>query len=218
MVQSATFGFTIALLGYGAILARFIPEKFHFLTNTLAAIAAVIFGMRIGLSLEQMGLSLHFVVKGLVVAALISVVIGLCIILVMSFTPLRHVVTNPPVQKTGRVVYETAVRIPLSTALSEEVLFRGVLLAILLQSYGSVTSVAVCSIVFGLWHILPSVRDHVSTAAVPIVITTALAGVFFCWLRLISNSIIAPWLVHWSINASATLAIAFLSRKHDSRH
>jgi membrane protease YdiL (CAAX protease family) len=112
--------------------------------------------------------------------------------------------------------YQVLVRIPLGTALLEEVAFRGVLYGALLQQ-GTVTAAAVSSAVFGLWHIGPTrnlVRanrpgaDRKTTviAVVLSVLGTSLAGLFFVWLRASTGNIAAPFALHASLNSLATLA------------
>lgn len=43
-----------------------------------------------------------------------------------------------------------------------------------------------------------------------VVLTTGLAGAGFCWLRLRSGSVAAPWLVHTVLNAGTYVAGAIL--------
>ena len=59
---------------------------------------------------------------------------------------------------TGRAeaAFETFVRIPLETALAEEIIFRGVLLGLGLRSRYAVGAVVSSSIWFGLWHVYPT--------------------------------------------------------------
>ena len=59
---------------------------------------------------------------------------------------------------TGRAeaAFETFVRIPLETALAEEIIFRGVLLGLGLRSRTPVGAVVSSSIWFGLWHVYPT--------------------------------------------------------------
>ncbi len=115
----------------------------------------------------------------------------------------------------GETIYEIAVRIPVVTALTEELLFRSVLLAVLLVNCSAKRAVAVSSLLFGLWHVLTALDDlgeneatksfagwDVVLAVAGIVAATGAAGVVFAWLRLRSNSVVAPWLVHAVLNAS----------------
>src|SRR4029077_6704990 len=57
---------------------------------------------------------------------------------------------------TGHALLTAFVLIPLGTVLFEEVAFRGVLWPLLRRWRGTRTATAVSSVLFGLWHVLPS--------------------------------------------------------------
>jgi membrane protease YdiL (CAAX protease family) len=216
-------GFSILLicliLAYGFCLARYVPERLHFMVNCIASLLAIAVGLWHGLSFEAMGLGLHLIPKGIIVALVCSLGISLVAGLISAFISTKRIFdVVPQITRPGKIAYETAVRIPLSTALSEEILFRGVLLAVLMQSSPTLVSVIICSIVFGIWHVQPSNWNHTKITVLPTVVVTAIAGLFFCWLQLLAHSIIAPWLVHWTINASALLTIHFVrTRVHNAK-
>jgi hypothetical protein len=120
----------------------------------------------------------------------------------------------------GRAAYETAIRIPIGTALGEELLFRGALLALFRRRYSTAGAVAISSLLFGCWHLLPALRSGADDSsdrtpdeslrtlalAAGTVAATTVAGVGFAGLRLRSRSILAPVIVHAAINSSAFLA------------
>jgi membrane protease YdiL (CAAX protease family) len=75
------------------------------------------------------------------------------------------------------------------------------------------------SVLFGLWHIIPTLNglktnelgDQVdsaiattATVAGAVAVTFA-AGIAFSWLRLRSRSIVAPMMAHLAVNASTYL-------------
>jgi predicted Abi (CAAX) family protease len=114
----------------------------------------------------------------------------------------------------AEAVFETVVRIPLETALAEEVIFRGVLLALGQRSRSRGWAVATSSMLFGLWHVAPTLgaraggakgRPDARTSAstVAVVATTTAAGVGFAWLRLRARSVVAPILAHAALNITA---------------
>jgi membrane protease YdiL (CAAX protease family) len=121
-------------------------------------------------------------------------------------------------------LYHTLVRIPLGTAVTEEVLFRGALLGMLLQRHSRVRASAVSSALFGLWHVLPTLDTlalnpagaavggdpvRIGGAVLASVAVTAAAGLGFSWLRFRGDSVVAPAVVHAALNCS-TFAVARL--------
>jgi len=119
----------------------------------------------------------------------------------------------------SQLAFEVLVRIPLATAVFEELLFRGVLLALLLRDRRPLYAVAASSVAFGLWHVFSASAfaeanqgsGSVAGALVVVPVTiavTAAAGAVLAWLRLRSGSILAPVLVHATVNAAALLLAA----------
>jgi membrane protease YdiL (CAAX protease family) len=117
----------------------------------------------------------------------------------------------------GDLAYVTLVRIPLGTAVFEEFAFRGVLLALLARRWSIRTAVVASSVLFGLWHIRPTlsavgINDPtaggmtVAAAVTGAVVATAAAGALFCALRLRADSLLAPIVVHAVVNGASTVA------------
>jgi membrane protease YdiL (CAAX protease family) len=121
----------------------------------------------------------------------------------------------------GEAAYHLTVRIPLATALAEELLFRGVLLALFRQRRSPTAAVWWTSLLFGAWHVLPTIDHYQGNPASDLVadpsrgrrlavlattLSTTGAGGVFAWLRLRSRSVLAPILAHAAVNVSAYLA------------
>lgn len=224
----------VLILLYGTVLARLVPKKFHLYLNIFVAAVAIFLGFSFNLSLNNMGLGLRHILPGIFVAIAASVVITVGTLLISAIPFLRRFFLGDDLaHASGKLIaFEAAIRIPLGTALIEEVLFRGVLLGLLLQHQSTITALLISSVIFGLWHIFPTINTLESNDGVASTIkdkkvrkagsilgavaVTFVAGLIFGWLRIISNSIIAPWLVHWSINASGILGIA-VARKLEQR-
>ncbi|MFC5909136.1 CPBP family intramembrane glutamic endopeptidase [Streptacidiphilus monticola] len=127
----------------------------------------------------------------------------------------------------GQIAYRVLVEVPFGTVLLEETAFRGVLYGLIRRLRGTVAATVGSSLLFGLWHILPSLHlasdkpaltsllgNSVAAAAVAdagAVLFTAASGVLFCELRRRSGSLLAPMGLHWATNALGYLA-AFLLR------
>ncbi|WP_242579765.1 CPBP family intramembrane glutamic endopeptidase [Streptomyces sp. MST-110588] len=127
----------------------------------------------------------------------------------------------------GQVALRVLVTVPVGTVLLEEVAFRGVLYGLVRRVRGVVWATAVSSVLFGVWHVLPSLglatdkpaltpvfgRSALgaTVAVVAAVLFTGAAGVLFCELRRRSGSLLAPMGLHWAVNAFGYLA-GFLLR------
>ena len=125
----------------------------------------------------------------------------------------------------GRLGYELGVSIVLLTAIPEEFAFRGVLLGSALKRWRPWRASLVTSVLFGLWHIAPTLhtmsdnREFAGAAAhtsgqvllvLGSVAVTFVAGLVFCWLRLRSRSLIAPVMAHVATNGLA-LTVAWFA-------
>jgi uncharacterized protein len=125
----------------------------------------------------------------------------------------------------GRLLFELGVSIVLLTAIPEEFAFRGVMLGSALRLWGPWRASLVTSVLFGLWHIEPTLhtmKDNraiagasASTGGQVLVVlgaiaVTFVAGLLFCWLRLRSKSLIAPMMAHAATNGLA-LAVAWFT-------
>jgi membrane protease YdiL (CAAX protease family) len=212
----------IVTLAYGALLNELLPDATHVPANLAAAATVLTMARRADVSFADLGLSPESLRAGarvgFTVAAPIAAGIGLAA---------RAPVTGPYFSDARvlrasrrRAAYEAAIRIPIGTALCEELLFRGALLALFRRRYSTAGAVAVSSLLFGCWHVLPalqSVADNSSdgtpdeslrtlSLVVGTVAATTVAGVGLALLRLRSRSILAPVIVHAAINSSAFIA------------
>lgn len=228
LVQAA---FVLGVLIYGIVLSRLIPMRYHLVANLSASAFAIFCAISVGLNFEQLGLSIKLFWPGIFVALTASVflIISIYLLSKISFTHKYFVSSHSALRASpSRLAYETAVRIPLSTALAEEILFRGVLFGVLLYYSGTHVAIIGSSLVFGLWHIFPALnftnesyylelrQGRLISKLLHIVVNvlaTALAGIVFAWLRLLSGSIIAPWLLHWTINSTTVLSSLFVVKR-----
>jgi membrane protease YdiL (CAAX protease family) len=117
---------------------------------------------------------------------------------------------------SSEILFRALVRVPFGTVLLEEVAFRGVLLAMLWRRIGTWPGIIASSLVFGLWHVLPSLgitqaNDALGEAVgtdsggrvvgvLLAVLTTFVAGIVFCELRRRFDHLIVPMALHWATN------------------
>ncbi|MEU8758849.1 CPBP family intramembrane glutamic endopeptidase [Streptomyces sp. NPDC048659] len=125
------------------------------------------------------------------------------------------------------VALRVLVYVPLGTVLLEETAFRGVLYGLVARVRGPRWASAVSSLLFGLWHVLPSLglatdKPALTTvfggspagaalAVAAAVLFTAAAGAVLCALRRRSGSLLAPMGLHWAVNGLG-YAVGYLLR------
>ncbi|WP_227984579.1 CPBP family intramembrane glutamic endopeptidase [Nocardia spumae] len=96
-----------------------------------------------------------------------------------------------------------AIHIPLGTAYSEELIFRGTLDPLLQTAVGPAGKWC-GALFFGLWHISPARAAGDSVPAT--IAATAAGGLVFSWLRRRADSATAPALAHLALNACGVVA------------
>lgn len=119
------------------------------------------------------------------------------------------------------------VGIALLTVIPEELLFRGVLLGAAMKKWGTATGVVTTSVLFGFWHIFPTLStaggnekfsqaDSTTLGRLGLVtgavVTTTIAGLIFSWLRVRSQSLVAPMVAHFATNGIALTVAWFVVR------
>lgn len=221
----AALALAAGLLAWGALANLVLGETAYVVRNLAVGTALVLVARRLDVSWAALGLTRRRLGAGarwgaaaaLVVAAAVSVGALLAEHLPGAGALLAD---ERAAAAGGALASQTLWRIPVGTALFEEVAFRGVLLGALLRAGSRRRAVAVSSAVFGLWHVAPTaVALRVNDVAVAspeglgamagAVAATTVAGAAFAGLRLGSGSLLAPILAHWATNASGLLAAAW---------
>jgi uncharacterized protein len=212
-----------ATLAYNVAISRPIPGIGYVLANAGAAALSVSAARNLGVSWADMGMCpdrLRPGIRiGLTTALPAAAVVGLGAVVPAT----RGFFQDERARGGGtrHVLFETLVRIPLGTALPEEVIFRGSLLGLFTQRHSPAAATSMSSILFGLWHVLPTLRTlplnpagarvhgnpkRTGGAVLAAVTSTALAGYGLAWLRFRSGSLAAPAVAHAALNAAAYLA------------
>jgi len=116
------------------------------------------------------------------------------------------------------LAYYVLARIPLGTAVTEEVLFRGVLFAVWRDvGISSLNAALFASLAFGVWHVSPTIfgirindpqasGQRLWAAVTGAVLFTTVAGLGLTWLRLRTGGLLAPIVLHGGINSVSALA------------
>jgi uncharacterized protein len=194
-------------------------------TCVAAAALLVALARRDGCSWSALGLGRESLEPGLRWAGALVAAVLLGYLVAVALPPTRQAFadTRATSLSGAALLWHLLVRIPLGTALLEEVAFRGVVYAMVERRRGVRAAVVGSSLLFGLWHVLPSLGLRRANAAVADVLgsgpagavvaavaATTLAGVVFCELRRRSGGLLAPFALHWALNALGLL-VAWLA-------
>ena len=208
----------------------YVAQRWYVPTGIVGSALIVWIGYRAGVTLSDIGLGPNSWISGLIWSAgSIALVTSVYVIGgSMTFTR-RFLADDRAVLGPRTLAYKVLVNVPLGTVLFEELAFRGVGLALLAQWFPLWQAVLYSSLLFGFWHILPSLVMHDANAAVGdllgqgiwgrlqsvllTVLGTAIAGVVFCLLRIQSDSLLPPMALHWAINGLGFIAASWVHRR-----
>ena len=205
---------------------RRLPPSVYVPANIAVAGALIGLGRWGGASWADLGLDEEHVAEGVFVGTAISAMTVLAVSEAMSRPPLQRWFADQRVINLGRreAWYQAIIRIPIGTALAEELTFRGALTGLSLRQRSPAATVAFTSALFGLWHILPTfdtLSQHPlgqvaleagrpTSAVVTGVVGTGLAGIVFGFLRVATGSVVAPTMFHAAVNVSGFVAARIL--------
>lgn len=212
---------TITLLAaYNVVRTLWIPESWQLLTNVGVALLVGAVAWWSSVDATELGLHRDHHPRGAVwgggaLLLVMAVVVGFALVSEARGSS-QGALDDPRLRVPfADMLYEIAVNTPLGTVVLEEFAFRGLLLALFLRHTSIWRSVLWSSLLFGAWHILPTLTTAASNGAMeqlastPVglvlvvvgnVLSTAVAGAVFAYLRLRSGSLLAPVLAHLATN------------------
>jgi membrane protease YdiL (CAAX protease family) len=207
-------------LAYSYVVNRVVPASWYVPANLTAAAAFVLVARGLGASWTDMGVRRDRLGRGVRVGLAAAVPIAAVVAAGVAIPATRRYFADQRVigLGAGATAFEVFVRIPVATSLCEELIFRGAVLGVLLRHRTPITAVALSSMMFGLWHVFPTLDTlhlnpvgelvegsalRTSGAVVGAAVATTAAGVGLSWLRLRANSIAAPIIAHGVLNTAA---------------
>ena len=204
-------------------------KRWYLLACPVVAVLLVAVGRLAGLTWTDMGMGRRALVHGVVWAVGSVLAVALVYAVALMVPGLSAVTGDPPHYR--QVLFAALVEVPFATVLLEETAFRGVLFGLVDQDHGAVAATVVSSLLFGLWHVAPSLQDDGvrpppwlagHRLAVPLwvvgtVLFTALGGVVFCLLRVLSGSVFAAMGLHWGTNGLGALVQLVAARRAQPR-
>ncbi|MGW0828374.1 CPBP family intramembrane glutamic endopeptidase [Streptomyces sp. NPDC002845] len=195
------------------------PGPYAYVLTCVTATAVLLLIARWdGLTRADLGLDAESVRRGLRWAPVLAGAVLAVFLLVLAVPVGREAFSDARAAglSAQELLWRVLVRVPLGTVLLEETAFRGVLWAMIRRRHGTAWATAVSSLLFGLWHVLPSRGINRSNTAVgslfgggsagvtPTVVAAVVAmvaaGVVLCELRRRSGSLLAPAALHWAVN------------------
>jgi membrane protease YdiL (CAAX protease family) len=223
------------LLVLNVVNNRVAPQTHYLLWSFAGSVALLAIGLLDGNSWTDMGLGWAYLVPGAIWAGICIGAVTLVYLVGSAFKRTRTAFHDERMSDLtgGKLMFQALIEVPFGTVLLEEIAFRSVLFSMLVRREGVVWGIVVSSLLFGLWHVLPSIGTHEQNpalgsvvggglrgnilAVVLSVITTSIAGVVFAGLRLISGSVLAPMGLHWATNGLGYAFSWLLIRARDRR-
>jgi membrane protease YdiL (CAAX protease family) len=212
----------VALALYANVVSNEILGEFWHIPFQLGILAiALIIARRAGTTWTSMGLRTDRLPRGAKVGGVVVGVIAVGIMIGVAIPATRDLFRDEKIvdASVGWILFQAFIRIPIATALYEEVLFRGIVFGMLVRRRSPWFAGIATSLLFGLWHILPTLDTidtspagdlfsgwiGITAAIAGAIIGTALAGAGFLLVRLSSNSTLAAVLAHIGTNSLAML-------------
>ncbi|MCB9382758.1 MAG: CPBP family intramembrane metalloprotease [Acidimicrobiaceae bacterium] len=214
----------VAVLAAANVLTnRVLPGWIYIPWNVAVAVAIVVLARRV-IALPTMGLGEWR--RGALWGVSLFTITLVLLLVAVAMPAFHDLYQDRRVDgDTATWVYHAFIRIPLGTALLEEVAFRGVLPALFAVRWGVLRGSVAASVLFGVWHVLPAINlnedneavakifGHGPAGTVATVVFgvagTTLAGLWWCWIRYRAHSVLATILAHIATNSIA-YTIAFV--------
>ena len=222
---AAAMALALALIAYNNLLNLWPPFHRFYVPINLGA-AAVIIGLALGplnLTAETLGLTGN-ILSDVAGGALAGLILTGPLYLALLSSRLARLIADRRLEGSSHLemLYRILIRIPVGTALLEEVAFRGVLFVLLVDD-GVVPAAVISSVAFALWHVVPTLATAKVNrmlngfgawrAVTGGVVVTFGVGMVFVWVRLQAGGLGAPYGVHAAVNSSAALAGFLALRK-----
>lgn len=214
----------IALVLYANVVVNVLLDPPWYVPFNLTLLAVVLLiARRTGTPWVAMGMRTDRLQRGALVGIVTGSVIVAAIALAVAVPAARDAFRDERIIEgsIGLSLYHALFRVPLGTALYEEVLFRGVIFGMLARRVSALSAAVWSSLLFGLWHVLPTLdaiqANPIGAAlggnwapVVGAVVSTFAIGMWFVWVRLYGGSILAPILVHVAANSMAIIGATFV--------
>lgn len=214
------------LAAYNVIQNLALRESRYVAGNLSVTAGLIVIGRHAELGWDDMGLGDGDHRSGVRIGITITIPALLVAILASRIPAIRHRLRDERVVvgSLPAALRRAMIRFPLGTALFEEVAFRGVLPPLLSSGGSERRGDFASAAVFAAWHLLPT---HHALAVNQLggsrlarlsgtllgAMAAGMSGYALSRLRRRTGSLLAPWLVHGSLNASSYLAVVLSRRR-----
>jgi uncharacterized protein len=208
-------GLVLAALAVALVVERAVAGA-HLAVGLGLAACLLAVARAAGLTAADLGLARSAWPAGLRWGAAAAALVAAAYAVAYLLVPVRQALPEGEGGLGRAALWAVLVVIPLGTVVPEELAFRGLLLALLGRGRGVLAATLLSSGLFGLWHVVAALGGGAANAAITemvggdaagtavrvavTVVSTSVAGVVLCWLRLRSGSLLAPVLAHWTVN------------------
>lgn len=215
----------VGLLVYANVIVNEVLDPAWYVPFNVAVMGTCVFVVRAtGATWISLGLRTDRVARGVRVGLAFGAVAVLAVVAASLLPVFDEAFADERVTEGsfGLALYHSLIRIPVGTALYEEVIFRGVLFGVLSRRFSFLSAALVSSVLFGLWHVLPTIdttrtnpaADLFGADVVTVVLgvaATTVIGLAFVWLRGFGRSIATPVIVHLAFNSTAVVVAAVMA-------
>jgi uncharacterized protein len=221
--EARAVGLVLAALAVALVVERAVGDA-HLAVGLGLAACLLAVARAAGLTAADLGLARSAWPAGLRLGVAAAALVGAAYAVAYLLVPVRQALPGGEGGLGRAALWAVLVVIPLGTVVPEELAFRGLLLALLGRGRGVLAATLLSSGLFGLWHVVASLGgggaanaaitdvvggDAAGTAVrvAVTVVSTSVAGVVLCWLRLRSGSLLAPILAHWTVNGLGVIVV-----------
>jgi len=226
---------TIAVVYNNAVnlLPRGLHRRLYVVLNLVTLLAVFAWAVQLsGVDQGSLGLQSGQISRGFVIGIAVSLIASIPFVMWITIPSVarlirRHISAQP--MGRDELAYNLLLRIPIGTALFEEMLFRGVLFTLVEIRWGTATAIWYTSVLFAAWHITPAanllLRGFLAGhRAIALSATGSsnrrkafiysgqlgsvfIAGLGLAMIRVVGHSAVAPFLVHAAVNCLASFAL-----------
>ncbi len=209
-----SLGVIIVLGVYNGLLVV-LPPWSHVISGALVAFGLVLLAIRRGMSWFDIGLGGHGL-RSLRWGRRAAGSVLVAIVLLAAVPVSRELLADARFVgvSTFTAIRKVFIEIPLTVGF-EEVVFRGVLLGALLRTMSVLRAALLSTAVFGLWHVLSTVKlletqrdlplDSSPLALLGTLTAVSVVGLGFVWLRITDRSVLSPFVAHVTLNGVSYL-------------